>query len=104
MMFAQVAFRQLHPVTVSLRLTLAFHLASSLTMLEDSTTRQQRYSFAFILLLSWECDDLGVSREITELRNAFEQWHNFRTTERKKILPHGSHLKLVCQLLEFLGT
>jgi hypothetical protein len=36
-----------------------------------------RYSKAYVLLLSWEQDDLGVHTEINELRDVFEDRYHF---------------------------
>jgi len=42
---------------------------------------QMRYSKAYVLLLSWEEDDLGVHTEINELRDVFEDMYHFEVQE-----------------------
>jgi hypothetical protein len=42
-----------------------------------------RYSKAFVLLLSWEDEDLGVHTEINELRDVFDERYHFEVQEYK---------------------
>jgi hypothetical protein len=42
-----------------------------------------RYSKAYVLLLSWEDDDLGVQTEIDELRKVFNETYHFEVQEYK---------------------
>ena len=63
--------------------------------------RKSRYTGVFVLLLSWEDDNLGVTSEINELKDVFNQRYNFKT-EEWKIPSNRSHNKLGRRLLEFL--
>jgi hypothetical protein len=61
-----------------------------------------RYSKAYVLLLSWEDDDLGVQTEINELRYAFEERYHFEVQEYKipSIKPDRSVKRCVIKFLK----
>ena len=62
-----------------------------------------RYSKAHVLLLSWEDDDLGVDKEIKDLRRVFEQRYRFEVEEHR--IPSKRPDKNVKKrVLDFLGN
>ncbi|KAL1589058.1 hypothetical protein WHR41_01897 [Cladosporium halotolerans] len=53
---------------------------------------QQRYSSVYVLMISWEDDDLGTAREIAKLKDIFEEDYRYSTRHyeipsHKKISP-----------------
>ena len=61
-----------------------------------------RYCDVFVLLLSWEEDDLGVKKEIDDLEAVFRDIYRYRV-ERWKIPSNKSHNALVYQIMQALG-
>ena len=61
-----------------------------------------RYSKAYVLLLSWEEDDLGVHTEINELRDVFDDRYHFEVQEYKipSTKPNRSVMNRVKEFLD----
>lgn len=64
-------------------------------------TNKSRYRNVFVLLLSWEADELGVISEVEELEDVFSQTYRFQT-EQWQIPNISSHNELAFRLMEFL--
>ncbi|KAL8721476.1 MAG: hypothetical protein Q9225_001855 [Loekoesia sp. 1 TL-2023] len=62
---------------------------------------QGRYSDVYVLLLSWEDDDLGVATEIAELDYVFRKIYRYRT-DHWRIPSMQSHIMLVRRILQAL--
>ncbi|KAL2048673.1 hypothetical protein N7G274_000585 [Stereocaulon virgatum] len=60
-----------------------------------------RYQEIHVLLISWEDDNLGVVKEISELREVFQKTYCYSTKEFQ-IPSHKSHNALAKQILEFV--
>jgi hypothetical protein len=60
-----------------------------------------RYQEVYVLLISWEDDNLGVVEEISELRDVFQNTYCYSTREFQ-IPSHQSHNALARRLLEFV--
>ncbi|KAI4257587.1 MAG: hypothetical protein L6R42_005559 [Xanthoria sp. 1 TBL-2021] len=60
-----------------------------------------RYCDVYVLLLSWEDDDLGVVREIDDLEEVFRDVYGYRA-ERWKIPSTTSHNSLVYRIMQAL--
>ena len=65
--------------------------------------RHSRYKGVYVLLLSWEMDNLGVIREIMELQEVFRSQYHFET-EEWKIPSHKSHNSLSSRILNFVES
>ena len=65
-------------------------------------SRFSRYCDVYVLLLSWEDDDLGVEGEIDDLEAAFRDIYRYRVG-RWKIPRSRSHNALVHQIIQALG-
>lgn len=61
------------------------------------------YCDVYVLLLSWEDDNLGVATEIDELEKVFRDIFNYQV-DRWKIPSHKSHNALVYHLMRSLGN
>lgn len=60
-----------------------------------------RYSEVHVLLVSWEDDDLGVAKEVAELRNVFEHLYYYEVQVYR--IPHAKPDKeLKRRILDFL--
>ena len=64
-------------------------------------TKHSRYQNVFVLLFSWEHDELGVISEVQELDDVLSQIYHFHT-EQWKIPNINSHNALAFRLMEFL--
>ncbi|KAK0516424.1 hypothetical protein JMJ35_001027 [Cladonia borealis] len=62
---------------------------------------KSRYKEVHVLLLSWEDDRLGVTKEINELRSVLDQTYHYHT-EEWKIPSRRSHNSLIRRLTDFL--
>ncbi|KAI4200819.1 MAG: hypothetical protein LQ346_002300 [Caloplaca aetnensis] len=63
--------------------------------------RRSRYRNVYVLLLSWEADELGVISEVQELDDVFTQTYRFQTEQWR--IPNGnSHNALAFRLMDFL--
>jgi hypothetical protein len=67
-----------------------------------ATRHEIRYSKAYVLVLFWEQDDLGVHTEINELRDVFEERYHFKVQEYKipSRKPHRSVMNRVEKFLD----
>ncbi|KAL8723578.1 MAG: hypothetical protein Q9181_007252 [Wetmoreana brouardii] len=63
--------------------------------------KKSNYQNVFVLLLSWENDELGVILELQELDDVLSQTYHFQT-EQWKIPDLNSHNALAFRLVEFL--
>lgn len=63
---------------------------------------RSRYKEVHVLLLSWEEDNLGVIKELTELRDVFENLYRFQT-ETWNIPTLESHNALAFRMMQFLN-
>ena len=59
--------------------------------------RKPRNTTASVLLLKWADDDLGVTSELTQLREVFDQSYNFET-EIWDIPSRNSDRELACKI------
>lgn len=80
--------------------TLSDILNQSLSAAFPRATRS-RYHDVYVLLLSWEDDDLGVESEINELDYVFENVYRYRT-DQWRIPTSKSHNALVRRVMEAL--
>ena len=60
-----------------------------------------RYKRVHVLLLSWEADDLGVAKEIAELKDTFDKIYHYEV-EHWKIPSNRSHNSLNRRLTNFI--
>lgn len=63
--------------------------------------KKSRYRYAYVLLLSWEDDELGVQAEVQELNDVFSLTYCF-PTEQWRIPSSNSHNALAFRLMQFL--
>ncbi|KAE8449443.1 hypothetical protein EG329_008051 [Mollisiaceae sp. DMI_Dod_QoI] len=69
-----------------------------------SRRHQSRYSGVYVLMISWEDDDLGVWREIAALRNVFEERYNFDVEEYRIPSIDQPDRALKRRVIEFLDS
>lgn len=65
--------------------------------------KRSRYRKVYVLLLSWEADELGVISEVQELDHVFSQIYRYQA-EQWQIPSTNSHNMLAFRLMEFLRS
>jgi len=64
------------------------------------TTAPRRYDAVYVLLVSWEDDDLGTVTEIDDLDELFRETYHY-TTKRRTIPSIDSYNSLECTIVNF---